>query len=59
MFDVILTIISVAIIFKWVAKLEKNGFGETMIRAFMEAHEEVEREQQFDLVTWSPTSRNK
>lgn len=59
MFDVILTIFAVTIVIRWVAKLEKNGFCETMVKAFKEAHEEIEKEQQFDLVTWSPTSRNK
>lgn len=57
MFDVILSIIAIVIIGRWIANLEKNG--STLINAFREAHEEVEREQQFDLVTWSPNSHNK
>lgn len=57
MIDVILTIFAVAIVIRWIAKLEKNGFGSAVTKAFNEAHEEIEREQKFDLVTWSPTSR--
>ena len=57
MFDVIFAIFAVTIVIRWVAKLEKTGFGSAVVKAFNEAHEEIEREQKFDLVTWSPTSR--
>jgi hypothetical protein len=57
MFDVILTILAVTIVIRWFAKLEKSEFGSAMVKAFNEAHEEIEKEQNFDLVTWSPTSR--
>lgn len=55
MFDVILIIIGLFIVSKWFSGFEKKG--ERLARALKEAHDEIEKSGQTDIVFWSPTKR--
>lgn len=55
MFDVILIIIGLFIVSKWFSGFEKKSEG--LARALKEAHEEIEKSGQTDIIFWSPTKR--